>query len=156
MTRPRPIAATIRAGQRFLVPCGTLFGAWTDPETRARIEPVPEGLEMPDPQFDARQGATESLSISMDGTEVCRFEQTWLSIAPEAHLLARVDVHMQEGLLYHAQVLMCFTPDRDGARLDITEQVVWPGGTSLQNYHEEAWKRLFANLSREFEPGSPP
>ncbi|MBO0334772.1 SRPBCC domain-containing protein [Sneathiella sp. CAU 1612] len=144
---PTAVHETIAVSRVFKAAPTRVFAAWTDPESRKKWEPTPEGMEMIYENFDFRPGGLERSEMQQDGTTLVGFETRFLDIVADQRIVSTVAVNADGGVMSCSLHTIEFQPEGTGTRLICHEQVAWLNGMNMRSEHEGGWAVLLERLA---------
>lgn len=144
---PIAIHDTIAVSRVLKASPARVFAAWTDPESRKKWEPTPEGMEMIYENFDFRPGGQERSEMRQGDTTLAGFETRFLDIVTDQRIVSTVAVNAGGAVMSCSLHTIEFQPEGTGTRLICHEQVAWFNGMNMRSEHEGGWAVLLDRLA---------
>ncbi|MDA7980464.1 MAG: SRPBCC domain-containing protein [Pirellulales bacterium] len=146
---PRAIHDTVTVERHIAASPKQVFLAWSDPESKQRWQPTPDGFDMVHHNFDFQNGGIERLEMKQGEKTFAEFEQCYLDISIDHRIIYTVKVFADGQLTSCSKEIIEFIPQDSGTLLCCTEQVTWFHGQSMRSEHESGWATLLDRLEKE-------
>jgi uncharacterized protein YndB with AHSA1/START domain len=142
--------ATFTLERTYAVPPARVFGAWADPEAKARWF---AGAGNPH-ELDFRVGGREVNQGGHDGA-ILTFESTYHDIVPDERIVYASTLSVDKVVATVSLTTVEFRPTGEGSLLVLTEQGTFLDNAEQPNWREQGTGQWLDALAGELEASSP-
>lgn len=143
--------ATFVIERRYAAAPAAVFGAWAQPEAKARWFAGPAGWKQIKREFDFRTGGRERVSGMHAHGLVSDFDARYLDIVPDQRIIYSYDMYVDEVKISVSLATVEFKAAAKGTRLVFTEQAAFIDGFDDGGGRERGTVGLLDQLATEFQ-----
>lgn len=137
----------------FALPVAQIYAHWTSPEARKRWEL--DGTGMSYDMFDTREGATEIVHVTHEGSTVGQMTQSHLRIIPNELIVTTIVGHFGGAPTFAFLLTVEFEPTDAGCRLTATTQMSDFTGTNPKEQHVGGWDWILGRFEADLAEHGP-
>ncbi len=149
MTERSAHHATFVIDRTYAASPAQVFGAWAEPEAKARWFAGPDEWMKAGHELDFRVGGRERLSSRPPGGPAHTFDARYYDIVPDQRIVYSYDMHLDDTRISVSLATVEFKSEGAGTRMIFTEQGVFLDGYDDSASRERGTRALLENLDAE-------